>query len=307
MMLDVSEPDTAAAPRFPRLRALLEPWVYLSPTLVLIGLFIFVPMAIGISYAFQNIQLLNPFDTGWVGLDNFRTMFDDRHFYAALRHTFNWTLTSLVLQFVLGLGLALLLNREFPGRRWVQALVFLPWAVPAFLSGLTWAWLLNPVIGILPYWLTDLHIISEPYNILSDPQLALYGPVVANVWFGIPFFAITLLAALQSIPKDLYEAASMDGATGWQQFRKVTLPFLAPMIAITVMLRTIWIANFADLIVVMTDGGPANSTSILSSFIFTTAYRKLDFGYASAMAVFLLVLMTFYALVLLRIRQQLLK
>jgi multiple sugar transport system permease protein len=307
MMLEVSPPDTAAAPRFPRLRALLEPWVYLSPTLVLIGLFIFVPMAIGISYAFQNIQLLNPLDAGWVGLDNFRTMFADRHFYAALGHTVNWTLTSLVLQFVLGLGLALLLNREFAGRGWVQALVFLPWAVPAFLSGLTWAWLLNPVIGVLPYWLTDLHIISEPYNILADPQLALYGPVVANVWFGIPFFAITLLAALQSIPRDLYEAAAMDGASGWQQFCKVTLPFLAPMIAITVMLRTIWIANFADLIVVMTDGGPANSTSILSSFIFTTAYRKLDFGYASAMAVFLLVLMTFYALVLLRIRHQLLK
>jgi len=306
-MLEVLSPDTTAAPRFHRLRTLLEPWVYLSPTLVLIGLFIFVPMSIGISYAFQNIQLINPLDTGWVGLDNFRTLFSDRHFYAALRHTVNWTLTSLILQFVFGLGLALLLNRDFPGRRWVQALVFLPWAVPAFLSGLTWAWLLNPVIGVLPYWLTDLHIIAEPYNILSDPQLALYGPVLANVWFGIPFFAITLLAALQSIPKDLYEAAAMDGATGWQQFCKVTLPFLAPMIAITVMLRTIWIANFADLIVVMTDGGPANSTSILSSFIFTTAYRKLDFGYASAMAVFLLVLMTFYALVLLRIRHQLLK
>ncbi|WP_242600756.1 carbohydrate ABC transporter permease, partial [Erwinia billingiae] len=219
----------------------------------------------------------------------------------------NWTLTSLGLQFFLGLGLALLLNREFPLRRWVQALVFLPWAVPAFLSGLTWSWLLNPVIGILPHWMTALHLISEPYNILSDPQLALYGPVIANVWFGIPFFAITLLAALQSIPKDLYEAASMDGASSWQQFRRVTLPFLAPMIAITVMLRTIWIANFADLIVVMTDGGPAGSTSILSSYIFTTAYRKLDFGYASAMAVFLLILMTCYALVLLRIRHQMLK
>ncbi|MCG8706903.1 sugar ABC transporter permease [Brenneria sp. 4F2] len=306
-MLDTALPDKTAAPRFCRLRALLEPWLYLSPTMVLIGLFIFVPMAIGISYAFQNIQLLNPFDSGWVGLDNFRTMFDDRRFYAALRHTVNWTLTSLILQFTLGLGLALLLNREFTGRRWVQALVFLPWAVPAFLSGLTWAWLLNPVIGVLPHWLAALHVISEPYNILSDPQLALFGPVLANVWFGIPFFAITLLAALQSIPKDLYEAAAMDGATGWQQFCKVTLPFLAPMIAITVMLRTIWIANFADLIVVMTDGGPANSTSILSSFIFTTAYRKLDFGYASAIAVFLLVLMTLYALVLLRIRHQLLK
>lgn len=307
MMLDVRMVETARPPRFHRLRMLAEPWLYMSPTLILIGLFIFVPMMIGISYAFQNIQLLNPLDSGWVGLDNFREMFDDRRFFKALGHTANWTLTSLGLQFFLGLGLALLLNREFPLRRWVQALVFLPWAVPAFLSGLTWSWLLNPVIGILPHWMTALHLISEPYNILSDPQLALYGPVIANVWFDIPFFAITLLAALQSIPKDLYEAASMDGASSWQQFRRVTLPFLAPMIAITVMLRTIWIANFADLIVVMTDGGPAGSTSILSSYIFNTAYRKLDFGYASAMAVFLLILMTCYALVLLRIRHQMLK
>ncbi|MXP55606.1 sugar ABC transporter permease, partial [Pantoea sp. Seng] len=246
-------------------------------------------------------------DSGWVGWDNFAEMFDDRRFFKALGHTLNWTLSSLLLQFIFGLALALLLNREFRFRRWVQALVFLPWAVPAFLSGLTWSWLLNPVVGPLPQWLSDLGLLSEPYNILSDPQLAMWGPIIANVWFGIPFFAITLLAALQSIPKDLYEAASIDGASGWQQFCRVTLPFLAPMIAITVMLRTIWIANFADLIVVMTDGGPAGSTSILSSYIFTTAYRKLDFGYASAMAVFLLLLMTCYALVLLRIRHQLLK
>lgn len=286
---------------------ILEPWCYLSPGLILIALFIFVPMAIGISYAFQSMNLLNPMDNGWVGWANFQEMFDDRHFGRALTHTLNWTVSSLLLQFVFGLMLALLLNRSFRFRGWIQALIFLPWAVPAFLSGLTWSWLFNPVVGPLPQWLTDLGLLSEPYNILSNPQVAMWGPIIANVWFGIPFFAITLLAALQSIPKDLYEAASIDGASGWQQFRRVTLPFLAPMIAITVMLRTIWIANFADLIVVMTDGGPAGSTSILSSYIFTTAYRKLDFGYASAMAVFLLLLMTLYALVLLRIRHQLLK
>ncbi|MDC0611730.1 sugar ABC transporter permease [Vibrio sp.] len=290
-----------------RVKAVLEPWAYLSPAIVLILALIFVPMIIGVSYAFQQIELLNPFETGWVGLEHFETMFDDRRFGSALWHTLNWTFTSVVLQFGFGLGLALLLNRPFKGRRFVQALVFLPWAIPAFLSGLSWAWLFNPVIGILPHWLADLGVISEPFNILSDPDLAIYGPIIANVWFGIPFFAITLLAALQSIPKDLYEAASIDGASAFQQFKRITLPFLAPMIAITVMLRTIWVANFADLIVVMTDGGPAGSTNTLASYIFTTAYRRLDFGYASAMAVFLLVLMILYAGILLRIRANLLK
>ncbi|MBN9057579.1 MAG: sugar ABC transporter permease, partial [Rhizobiales bacterium] len=136
---------------------------------------------------------------------------------------------------------------------------------------------------------------------------AMWGPIIANVWWGIPFFAITLLAALQSIPRDLYEAAAIDGATPFQRFRSITLPFLAPTIAITVMLRTIWIANFADLIVVMTNGGPADKTQIVASYIFTQAFRRLDFGYASAIAMVLLLLLMVYSLLIVFLRQTLLK
>lgn len=284
---------------------LAEPYLYLSPALILIGLVMLVPLVIGFSYAFQSISLLNPFETGWIGFDNFEKLYSDAKFWKSLKNTFWWTLGSVSFQFFLGLGLALLLHAGFYGRRFIQALVFLPWAVPTFLSALTWAWLFNPVIGPIPHWLTDLGILSEPYNILSDPDIALWGPIVANIWFGIPFFAITLLAALQSIPNELYEAAAIDGASAWQSFSKITLPFLAPMIAITVMLRAIWVANFADLIFVMTGGGPANSTQIVSTYIFTTAFRKLDFGYASAIAVVLLFLLLAYAVVLLKMRQKL--
>jgi multiple sugar transport system permease protein len=289
------------------LSQLIEPYLYLSPALIIIGLIIITPTLVGLSYAFQSIELLNPFSGGWVGFAHFEKMMGDRYFFRALGNTVDWTLISLFFQFTLGLGLAMLLNRKFAGRKFVQALVFLPWAVPTFLSGLTWAWLFNPVIGVLPHWMSDMGMISEPFNILSDPDLAMYGPILANIWFGIPFFAITLLAALQSIPEDLYEAAGIDGASSWQVFVKITLPFLAPMIAITVMLRTIWIANFADLIIVMTSGGPANSTQTLPSYIFTTAYRRLDFGYASAMAVALLILLMLYALILLNMRSKLFK
>lgn len=265
------------------------------------------PLIIGISYSFQSIELLRPFNTGWIGLENYLDLWSDRKVWLALENTFWWTFLSISFQFTLGLGLAMLLNTHFYGRRLFQALVFLPWAVPTFLSALTWSWLFNPVIGPLPHWMAGLGILSEPYNILGDPDLALWGPIVANIWFGIPFFAITLLAALQSIPSELYEAAAIDGASPWQSFTKITLPFLAPMIAITVMLRTIWIANFADLIFVMTGGGPANSTQIVSSYIFTTAFRKLDFGYASAIAVALLVLLMMYAVFLLWLRKKLVK
>ncbi|MCP4381458.1 MAG: sugar ABC transporter permease [Hyphomicrobiales bacterium] len=300
-------PGSARAQRNASFRRLIEPYLYLLPAVLLIGLVLLVPLIIGIAYSFQSIQLLRPFNDGWVGLENFQTLWDDAKFWIALRNTVWWTLGSVVLQFGLGLGLALLLNDKFRGKGFVQSLVFLPWAVPAFLVALTWAWLLNPVIGPISHWLFAAGLLSEPYNILGDPQLALWGPIVANVWLGIPFFAITMLAALQSIPGELYEAADIDGATAWQSFTKITLPFLAPMIVITVMLRTIWIATFADLIFVMTGGGPANSTQILSTYIFTTAFRKLDFGYASAIAVALLLILLLYALVLLRVRKALLR
>ena len=265
-----------------RLALALEPWLYTLPSVFLIALVMLVPLALGLSFAFRDLVLLDPDSGGFVGLDNFRQLAGDDAFWGALRNTVTWTAASVVLQFGLGLVLALLLDVPFRGRGLVQALVFLPWAVPSFLSGLNWAWLFNPVVGPLPHWLVSLGLMRTPDNLLSSPDHAIWGPIVANVWWGIPFFAITLLAALQSIPADLYEAAAMDGAGALMRFRAITLPFLAPTIAITVMLRTVWIANFADLIVVMTRGGPADSTQILASYIFTVAFQRLDFGYASA-------------------------
>jgi multiple sugar transport system permease protein len=280
-----------------------EPYLYSAPALILIVAVMLVPLVLGISYAFRDVQLLNPFSGGFVGLDHFRALSHDEAFFRALRNTLWWTGASVFLQFIFGLILALLLDKPFHGRGLAQALVFLPWAVPSFLGGLTWAWLFNPVIGPLPHWLHALGILSEPNNILSDPHLAMWGPIVANVWWGIPFFAITLLAALQAIPRDLYEAAAIDGASPFQRFKSITLPFLAPTIAITILLRTVWISNFADLIVVMTNGGPADRTQIVASYIFTQAFKRLDFGYASAIALVLLILLLAYSMVIVVLRQ----
>jgi len=284
-----------------------EPYLYIAPSVLLIALIMLVPLVIGMSYAFRDIQLVNPFSGGFIGLEHFETLWTDAAFWHSLKNTVIWTFASVTLQFAFGLVLALLLNNAFPGRGIVQALVFLPWAVPTFLSGLNWAWLFNPVVGPLPYWMAALGILPAPENILSDPGLAMWGPIAANVWWGIPFFAITLLAALQSIPQDIYEAASIDGAGPWRRFTDITLPFLAPTIAITVLLRTVWIANFADLIIVMTNGGPADQTQIVASYIFTQAFRRLDFGYASAIAMVLLILLLAYSFVIILLRQAMLK
>jgi multiple sugar transport system permease protein len=299
-----TEPEVNA--RLRRLTIAAEPYFYVAPVLLLIVALLLVPLAVGLSYAFRDLLLLDPSGGAFIGLDHFRELADDFIFRDALRNTVVWTCGSVGLQFALGLILALLLNREFPGRRLVQALVFLPWAVPTFLVGLDWAWLFNPVVGPLPHWLFALHLAHDANNVLADPSRALIGPIVAAVWWGIPFFAITTLAALQSIPKDLYEAADIDGAGVFEQFRSITLPLLAPTLAITVLLRTIWVANFADLIVVMTNGGPADSTQTVASYIFTAAFRRLDFGYASAIATVLLLLLLLYALAILTLRRTLL-
>ncbi|MBB6487867.1 carbohydrate ABC transporter permease [Rhizobium lusitanum] len=294
-------------PWLKRLADASEPYLYSAPALILIIAVMLVPLVIGISYAFRDIQLLNPFSGSFIGLEHFRALSKDTAFYWALKNTLWWTGASVALQFIFGLTLALLLDKPFVGRSLVQALVFLPWAVPSFLAGLNWSWLFNPVIGPIPHWLYAIGLMSEPSNILSDPHYAMWGPIVANVWWGIPFFAITLLAALQAIPRDLYEAASIDGAGWFERFRSITLPFLAPTIAITVLLRTVWVSNFADLIIVMTGGGPADRTQIVASYIFTQAFRRLDFGYASAIALVLLVLLLAYSMLIILLRQTLLK
>jgi multiple sugar transport system permease protein len=274
-----------------------------SPTLILLLLVLLVPLAIGVSYSFRHLVVYEPFDAGYVGLANYRELFSDPIFGKTLINTLEWTLGSLIFQFPLGFGLALLLNRPFPGRGLYQAVVFLPWAIPGFLSGLVWSWLFNPIVSPLPRMMASLGLINGVHNILSDPHTAMWGPIIANVWFGIPFFAITLMAALQAIPQELYESSEIDGAGTFSKFFYVTLPFMAPTIAITVMLRTVWIANFPDLIFVMTGGGPANSTQTIATYIFNLAYSKLDFGYASAVATVLLILLVLYAIVVLRLRR----
>ncbi|HWX80244.1 MAG TPA: sugar ABC transporter permease [Steroidobacteraceae bacterium] len=284
-----------------------EPYFYTLPAVMLICAVMLMPLLIGLTYAFHDVRLLDPMSGDFVGLEHFRELNADPAFWNALRNTVTWTAASVTLQFGLGLVLALLLNRLFPGRALVQLLVFLPWAIPSFLSGLNWAWLFNPVVGPLPYWLHAIGAMADADNLLSHPRHALWGPIIANVWWGIPFFAITLLAALQSIPADIYEAAAIDGAGPWIRFRRITLPFLAPTMAITILLRTVWIANFADLIVIMTKGGPADSTQILASYIFTQAFQRLDFGYASAVATVLLALLLAYAMALMVLRAALMR
>lgn len=281
-----------------------QAWFYLAPTLLFILLLVIVPLITGISYAFYDFDLLSG-TRDFVGFDQFkRLLSEDQVFLQSLINMFFWTSASLFFQFSLGLLLALILNSGFKGIKIIQPILFVPWAVPSFLIGLMWIWMFNPVTGPLPYIFEAIGFMDRPENILSDPDHAMWGPIVANVWFGIPFFTIMLLAALRSIPNEIYEAADMDGVSNFQAFRYITIPLIAPTILITLLIRAIWIANFAEIIIVMTNGGPANSTQILATYIYDTAYQKMDFGYASVISIMLLLLLMLYGFALGRLRQK---
>ena len=260
-----------------------EPWAYLSPALVLLILVLLVPLIIGIGYSFRHFTAFN---SRYVGLGEYRAMLRDPALGQALFNTLWWTAGSLFFQFLLGLGLALLLNRRFRGRAVVQAVVFLPWAVPSFLAGLTWAWLFNPIIGPIPHWLLAVGLQAKPRDILAIPSVAMWGPIIANIWFGIPFFAITLLAALKSIPADLYEAATLDGAGRWRQFWHITLPGLRPMIYFAVTLSVIGGLQLFDEAFILTNGhgGPDQAGLTAALYFYREAFDFDDFGGSAAMS-----------------------
>lgn len=300
-LLPIAEEGRGVVTTSRRARERLMPYLMLSPSYLFVVGLIAIPLGMAITYSFQSYLFFDPFNRTFVGFENYIQILHDSVFWQALKNTVKWTVASLMLQFTLGLVLALLINAgPFPGKRMYQALVFLPWAVPGFLIGMTWKWMFNSQLGVVSDLLMKLHIVSYPVGILSNPSTALYGVVAANVWFGVPFFAITLLAGLQSVPYELYEAGTIDGASSNRLFWYVTLPFLKPTIIVSTLLRFIWIANFADLIYVMTEGGPAGSSLTLATYVFATGYKSLNIGYSAALSMVLFVALLVFAAVFMR-------
>jgi multiple sugar transport system permease protein len=210
-------------------------------------------------------------------------------------------LGSVSLQFVGGFAAALLLHQGFRGRAAVRTVTLIPWIIPGVVVALVWEWLYQPNYGVLNDLLLKAGLLRERVAWLSDPALAMPAVVAANVWRGVPFFAIMLLAGLQAIPDELYEAARVDGASVVDRFRHITLPLLRPIIVVATATRIIWTFNYADLIFVMTSGGPANATQITSTYTLLQAYSNLDFGYAATLSVVLLLVMLAFTIVYLRV------
>ncbi|WP_305072854.1 carbohydrate ABC transporter permease [Propionivibrio sp.] len=281
------------------------PYWLLSPAVLATLIVVFYPMLqAGITSLYYEI-LWKPKATRFIGLDNFIAIARDPVFWASLGRTALWIGITVPLQLALGFVTALLLNQQFRWRTLARSLILIPWALPSVVIGLMWSWIYHPQVGLLNDLLLRVGMLNSAIPWLADPATALYSIIAALVWQGFPFFAIMILAGLQTIPANLYEAAAIDGATTWQQFVEITLPGLKSVLVTAVMLRIIWVANSMDVIYVMTGGGPGYATHTLPLYAFKRTYSSMDFGYGSALAVtFALLLLGFIVLYLRRMGRE---
>jgi multiple sugar transport system permease protein len=257
----------------------------LSPALVLFLGIVAYPIARAVWLSFHRIEILRPDLTQYVGLDHYHELLQDPILWIALQNSVLWVVGAVLFQLLGGLIGALALNQQFAGRAVVRGVALVPWATPSVLVALMWTWMLDGNYGLINDLLVKAGILSRFQPWLTQPWSALPAVILADVWQGIPFFAVMLLAALQAIPEDLFEAARIDGASAWRVFLHITLPLLLPTILITTMLRMIWTANYMDLIMVMTGGGPGYSSLTVPLHAYYTAYKRLDFGYGSTIAI----------------------
>jgi multiple sugar transport system permease protein len=285
----------------PHRRTRRLPYLLIAPAALLMLGFIAYPMLSVLYYSLQDYNVTKPWRNGFAGLSNFtRVLTDDPTFVQSLGFSLKWVLTEVTLQLVLGLALALLVNQTFAGRGVARALVFSPWAVSGVLTTTVWLLLYNPSTGVSRY-LADAGIGSYGTSVLSDPHTVFWAAVLAELWRGVPFFAILLLADLQSIPKELYEAASVDGAGRYRQLLHVTLPHLRDAIVLSTLLRAVWEFNNVDLLYTLTGGGPAGQTTTLPLYVANTGIDGHDFGYASALTTVAFVILLFFSVLYLRL------
>jgi multiple sugar transport system permease protein len=269
--------------------------VLLAPTLLILLVFIAYPFALGLWLAVTDKVVGRP--GNFVGLENFRVNLNDAIFLRAFQNTFIYTFIATILKLVLGMAAALLLNHHFRFKRIVRAGMLLPWIIPTVLSTLAWQWMFDATFSVFNWMLLNAGLISKRILWLGDGVLAMGCLIAVNVWRGMPFFAITLLAGLQTVNPDLHEAAEIDGANAWQRFWRVTLPLIKPIMLVVVLFSMI--ATFADfqLIYVLTRGGPYSSTHVFGTYAYEIAMRAAKLGQGASISLtlfpFLLVVIVF--------------
>ena len=262
-------------------------YALLAPTAALILVLIGYPFVRALWLSFHKKLLGQPI-APWIGLQNYNTLLHDPRFWAAAKNTIVFTGGSVAIKLVLGLLVALILNEALPLRNLWRSIILLPYAMPTLVSVLVWKWMYNDTAGVLNYLLAETNIRQGPMLWLADPGKAMGSVIAVNVWRGFPFFVITLLAGLQAVPQEQYEAAKVDGAGIWARFWYVTVPSLLPTLAVVTLFSTILTFNDFSIIWVLTRGGPGNATSVLSTLTYQIAIPGYELGKGVAVSVMML-------------------
>ncbi|NEC53947.1 sugar ABC transporter permease [Actinospica acidiphila] len=293
--------DTAPDPARARLRRRIARWGFVAPAVVFMLLFFGYPLVRNVVMSFQHYTP-KTFFTGeapFNGADNWSSVFQDALFGKALWHTLVFTAGSLLGQFCIGLALAVFFNRRFPLGGVLRSLILLPWLVPMVVSGVVWRRILDQDTGVLNTFLDTLGLGGHtPW--LTSPGMALLSVILVNIWIGIPFNMVILYGGLQEIPRELYEAAALDGASAWRSFRSVTLPMLKPVITVVLVLGFMSTVKILDLILALTDGGPADATQTLGTLTYQNSFVELDFGAGAVVGNVLILISAVFAVFYLR-------
>ena len=272
-------------------RPAMLPYLLAIPILIYEGIFVLYPIFEGIKSSFYTQKNLGT-PASWVGLDNYRRLIDDEFFWKSLKQTFLFMGGVIALSIAFGLASAVVLNRAFFGRSAARGIITLPWAFPDVPAVLVFIWMLNPQFGVMNVFANWLPWVDENPKWLLDPDLAMISVILITAWKGFPFYSLVILASLQTVPHELTEAARVDGASRWQAFRAVTLPYITPTLMLLVVLASIYAFKQFTIIWLMTGGGPAGATETIVIRIYQTAFRFYDFSYAATIGVagFLIVL-----------------
>jgi multiple sugar transport system permease protein len=275
-------------------------WILLLPSLTLVVAFIFYPVYRGVYLSFTRTVLLEGPGSTFIGLENFRQMFQDPLFIIAAKNTLLFMGVGLVTQLSVGLAAAMLLSQDRKYIGIIRVLVVLPWFTPPVVTAYMCRFILDGNAGVLTKMLEGIGISFGPAGLWSNPDLAIYAVLFVDLWASYPFFMLFLLAAIQGIPKDMRESTSVDGANSWQHFRFVILPLISPVIVVSSILGVIHLINSPTLVLLMTNGGPGDSTTVLPLLAFQVAFQSYDFGYASAISVAVLAAIAGFAMVYIR-------
>ena len=263
-------------------------WMFILPALLVVVLLMLYPVLSSVFYSFTNKNLVKP-NYRFVGFDNYIRIQNDSDFWQSFFTNNRWTFFSLLGQVFVGFTAALALNRIRRGSGLYRTLLIIPWAFPSIVLAFAWKWILNGVYGFLPNILVEWGICSSPPQFLSGAQLVFVTLVVINIWFGAPLIMVNVLSALQTVPRDQYEAAQIDGANAWQSFLRITVPHIRTVVGLLVVLRTIWIFNSFDIIYLITGGGPAGLTETVPIYAYNLGWGQRQLGRSSAVTVLLLI------------------